>query len=251
MRHAETAGSRSPTYEPGPEALLLGDHDPELLSTAFEDEGFADLGSLESAILADRSRSRIASRSPWFLHARASVAAALVRAAADLPRGYAFVVHEAYRPLARQAASWAAALERARAGGLDGAAARRAASAYVAPPELAGHPTGGALDLGLAFEGRELDLGTPFNAEPAETGNATYLAATNISPRQRALRSILAEALSAEGFVNYPSEWWHWSLGDPYWARVAGRPIRYAPVEEESLAAAFRPGPSAPEGSRP
>ncbi|MDT7587682.1 MAG: zinc D-Ala-D-Ala dipeptidase, partial [Pseudonocardiales bacterium] len=25
-------------------------------------------------------------------------------------------------------------------------------------------------------------------------------------------------ALHSVGFVNYPTEWWHWSYGDRYWA---------------------------------
>jgi hypothetical protein len=34
--------------------------------------------------------------------------------------------------------------------------------------------------------------------------------------------------------VNYPTEWWHWSFGERYWAFVtgAGR-TRYAPVRLE------------------
>jgi len=28
--------------------------------------------------------------------------------------------------------------------------------------------------------------------------------------------------MEAAGFVNYPTEWWHWSFGDRYWAFCAG-----------------------------
>ena len=31
-------------------------------------------------------------------------------------------------------------------------------------------------------------------------------------------RSIMSRALSSVGFVNYPTEYWHWSYGDRYWA---------------------------------
>jgi zinc D-Ala-D-Ala dipeptidase len=31
-------------------------------------------------------------------------------------------------------------------------------------------------------------------------------------------RDILAQAMDAAGFINYPQEWWHWSYGDRYWA---------------------------------
>jgi hypothetical protein len=33
------------------------------------------------------------------------------------------------------------------------------------------------------------------------------------------------------GFVNYPTEWWHWSYGDRYWALATGAPAAcYGPV---------------------
>ena len=31
-------------------------------------------------------------------------------------------------------------------------------------------------------------------------------------------RAQLIEIMSHQGFVNYPTEWWHWSYGDRYWA---------------------------------
>jgi D-alanyl-D-alanine dipeptidase len=38
-------------------------------------------------------------------------------------------------------------------------------------------------------------------------------------------REILCDALTRAGFVNYPTEWWHWSYGDRYWAFVTGAPV--------------------------
>jgi len=35
-------------------------------------------------------------------------------------------------------------------------------------------------------------------------------------------RRHLGRALTAEGFVNYPTEWWRWSFGDRYWALLTG-----------------------------
>jgi D-alanyl-D-alanine dipeptidase len=43
--------------------------------------------------------------------------------------------------------------------------------------------------------------------------------------------------LSAQGLVNYPTEWWHWSYGDRYWALVTGAPhAPYGPIVERSAA---------------
>jgi D-alanyl-D-alanine dipeptidase len=33
--------------------------------------------------------------------------------------------------------------------------------------------------------------------------------------------------MRATGFVNYPTEWWHWSYGDRYWAYALGKRIAF------------------------
>lgn len=49
----------------------------------------------------------------------------------------------------------------------------------------------------------------------------------------RANRDVLGDALSAAGLVNYPTEWWHWSFGDRYWALGTGAPsAHYGPWEQ-------------------
>lgn len=39
---------------------------------------------------------------------------------------------------------------------------------------------------------------------------------------QSALQFVMAKALEEVGLVNYPTEWWHWSYGDRYWAMATG-----------------------------
>lgn len=46
---------------------------------------------------------------------------------------------------------------------------------YVAPIDVAGHPTGGAIDITLLENGTEVDMGTEFNDIPIEPENLTYL----------------------------------------------------------------------------
>jgi D-alanyl-D-alanine dipeptidase len=83
--------------------------------------------------------------------------------------------------------------------------------------------TGGAVDLTLIDEnGLTLNMGTDFNAEPLKTQNATYTAAQNISIEALRNRQLLMSVMSKAGFVNYPTEWWHWSYGDKYWALQTG-----------------------------
>jgi D-alanyl-D-alanine dipeptidase len=72
------------------------------------------------------------------------------------------------------------------------------------------HNEGAAVDLTLiGGDGRELDMGTPFDtfSSAAHTANASGEAATN--------RRLLVQLMSAEGFTNYEKEWWHFSYPVP------------------------------------
>ena len=65
-------------------------------------------------------------------------------------------------------------------------------------------------------------MGTPVDASPEESDGACYFAAENVSAEARHNRAVLADALEGAGLVNYPTEWWHWSFGDRYWALSRG-----------------------------
>jgi D-alanyl-D-alanine dipeptidase len=39
-----------------------------------------------------------------------------------------------------------------------------------------------------------------------------------ISKTAQQNRMLLLEIMQAQGFINYPTEWWHFSYGDRYWA---------------------------------
>ena len=46
-------------------------------------------------------------------------------------------------------------------------------------------------------------------------------------------KALLARVLCREGLVNYPTEWWHYSFGDRYWALATGAAAAlYGPVDE-------------------
>ncbi|WP_082771970.1 M15 family metallopeptidase [Actinoplanes sp. TFC3] len=170
--------------------------------------------------------------------ARAAVRAGLaerLRAARELlPAGIALRVVEGHRtPAAQQAVITAYEAEvRAAHPGVQGAELRHLTSRFVAPVEVAPHVAGAAVDLTLAeVPGDELDLGTPIDATPEVSGGACYFAAPGISASARARRDLLARVLSAAGLVNYPTEWWHWSYGDRYWALMTGAPAAmYGPA---------------------
>lgn len=152
---------------------------------------------------------------------RVGVLDRLIKAQAALPDGLRLLFVEGYRPPALQRRYFEEYADELRAAHPDWDADRVhvAASRYVSPPEIAPHSAGAAVDLTLVDPtGRELDLGTPMNASPEESAGACYTAAENITPRARANRAILSTALTEAGLVNYPTEWWHWSYGDRYWA---------------------------------
>jgi zinc D-Ala-D-Ala dipeptidase len=105
------------------------------------------------------------------------------------------------------------------------------ATRYVSAPEIAPHVSGAAIDLTLCDpDGNELDLGSPINASPEASDGVCYFDAL-VNTVARRHRSILRDSLVEVGMINYPTEWWHWSYGDRYWALMTGRAAAlYGPI---------------------
>jgi zinc D-Ala-D-Ala dipeptidase len=93
------------------------------------------------------------------------------------------------------------------------------------------HTTGGAVDLTLAWRGSPLMLGTGFDSFTEGAAAAAFEHADSVTRR---LRRVLAKAMSDQGFVVYPLEWWHWSYGDDVWAQANGCAALYEIVEHWS-----------------
>ena len=169
------------------------------------------------------------------VHLRRGVLDRLLAAQALLPEGLRLLFVEGYRPPALQRRYFERYADELRAAHPDWPAdrIRTAASRYVSPPEIAPHSAGAAVDLTLVdADGRELDLGTEMNANPEQSDGACYTDAPNITDQAREHRTLLGGALTASGLVNYPTEWWHWSYGDRYWALATGAPAAlYGPRE--------------------
>ncbi len=166
---------------------------------------------------------------------RAGLANRLLAANDLLPAGIGLHVVEGHRsPAAQQAIvnSYSAELCAAHPG-ISPSELRRLSSRFVAPLEVAPHVAGAAVDLTLVDAcGQQLDLGTPIDATPEQSDGACYFAADGIGTDARAHRELLARVLGEVGLVNYPTEWWHWSYGDRYWALVSGAPhALYGPVD--------------------
>jgi zinc D-Ala-D-Ala dipeptidase len=167
---------------------------------------------------------------------RASLALRLGEAQRLLPDGLHLRVIEGFRPQVSQRRIIEAYAGRLRADhpGLTGFELERLTSRYVAPLDVAPHVAGAAVDVTLVDQtGRELDLGCPLDATPEESDGRCYLSAPGLSAEATANRALLALVLGAVGLVNYPTEWWHWSYGDRYWAMVTGAPhALFGPVAD-------------------
>ncbi|RQT26004.1 M15 family metallopeptidase [Burkholderia contaminans] len=227
--------------------IVISLSDPVVRSIALLEshEGFVDLAGFHPRIAVDLGRRDIASRSPHFLKVRRGVADRLIAAAHTLPDGLRLYVKEGYRPLALQRDSFSAHLAHLRRtlNPLpDEATLIALTSHHVAPPEVAAHPTGAAVDLTLiSAEDIELDMGCVMNATDQESSGACYTHNPFVSRAAARNREVLITALTSAGLTNYPSEWWHWSFGDRYWAVMHDQShALYGPVEENMLDEAAR-----------
>ncbi|MEI8410817.1 MULTISPECIES: M15 family metallopeptidase [unclassified Kribbella] len=158
--------------------------------------------------------------------ARESVADRLAMADAFLPAGVRLQVVEGLRLIESQQEiydGYRAELERLHPG-ISDHDVHVLASRFVSPVEVAPHVAGAAVDLTLIGAHGPLDLGTPIDATPERSNGACFFDATNVSREARTNRALLADVLTAAGLVNYPTEWWHWSFGDRYWAYLEDRP---------------------------
>jgi D-alanyl-D-alanine dipeptidase len=201
--------------------LLLSD--PVIQELRFQEIGDPVLDLREVPQL--RLDRRLADPEGSFAGLRKGTLDRLLTAQETLPTDVRLLIVEGYRPLPLQQRYFDEYQQELRERFPDWAddRVRVEASKYVSPPEVGPHCTGGAVDLTLCTpDGEELDLGTQVNDSPVASDNACFTAAEGISPQARQNRDLLVKALSAAGLVNYPTEWWHWSYGDRYWAAITG-----------------------------
>lgn len=109
----------------------------------------------------------------------------------------------------------------------------------IVPP----HSTGGAVDIEIVDkDGLPLDFGmklSDWNVVPPDLCATQFDEITDAAASNRRL---LVETLLAEGFVNYPREWWHFSYGDQYWAfSSASAQALYGTVQESIINAGLVP----------
>ena len=92
-----------------------------------------------------------------------------------------------------------------------------AAHQLIAVPEVAGHPSGGAVDVTIFDEKAEkqVDMGTKiYDFETKDI----YTFSPFITRKQEENRLLLRKCMLKAGFVPFDGEWWHFSFGDKEWA---------------------------------
>lgn len=82
------------------------------------------------------------------------------------------------------------------------------------------HSTGGAVDVTIVHKknGRELNMGNKINSISFKS--QTF---ATIEHKAKKNRKLLFDLMTDAGFVNVPTEWWHYSYGDQYWAAFCSK----------------------------
>jgi D-alanyl-D-alanine dipeptidase len=107
-----------------------------------------------------------------------------------------------------------------------------AAHRRIAVPDVAGHPTGGAVDVHVLRAGDPIDMGTSI----WHFSRDAFTFSPFIGRAAWENRQLLRRAMMSAGFAPFDGEWWHFSYGDKEWARYYRRPgALYDQVGHEAL----------------
>lgn len=165
---------------------------------------------------------------------RKSVADRLYKVADKLPDDICIKIYSAYRSRARLEEIWKNEIERIEKenpGMQRGEILALVKFKATAPDSnMGGHDTGAAIDMALCDKnGNDLDYGTKYHE------NAMARSTVALTSEQKQNRKYLLKLMKSQGFVQQPSQWWHYSYGDRYWAVYRGkrRAAIYGSAEKE------------------
>lgn len=177
---------------------------PLLAEASGEIPGLVDISRLDPTIQLDiryatsnNFTGRVVYPAPRCL-LREDVAERLLRVHQKLKEsGYGLKIYDGYRPLAVQKKFWSI----------------MPVEDYVADPfKGSRHNRGAAVDVGLVdSEGNEVPMPSKYD-DFTEKAHRDYTGATE---EELANRALLEEAMQSEGFLPFPSEWWHFDA--PGW----------------------------------
>lgn len=167
---------------------------------------------------------------------RKSVYEKLKEANAQLPKGIRFCLYEGYRSLALQKMIFEKQYGHVKSRHPDWSLADifNETTKLVSPvinqdgsKNIPPHSTGAAIDVYLIDKnGAPLDMGIhPKDWMKDKDGHLSLTHSNIISEEAKTNRQIMSRVLTNAGFVNYPTEYWHWSYGDKYWAFMKKQPF--------------------------
>jgi zinc D-Ala-D-Ala dipeptidase len=160
---------------------------------------------------------------------RKTVYEKLKKAQALLPQGLHFCLYEGYRSLQLQKMLFDTRYAKIKAQHPDWSRQQlfKETIKLVSPiinlddsENIPPHSTGGAIDVYLINDkGEAVDMGIhPKDWMTDLNGSLSLTDSDVISEKAKQYRHTMSMVLSQVGFVNYPTEYWHWSYGDRYWA---------------------------------
>lgn len=162
------------------------------------------------------------------VYVREAVLEMLIKAQAEVKAidpVYDLEIYCGYRSLDIQKSNFAKSIELqlAENPALEGDELIERAHRFSASPDVAGHPTGGAVDVQIVTPDGPLDFGTPIHSYSKDM----YTLSPFISKEAWHNRQLLRICMTKVGFAPLDSEWWHFSYGDREWAAYYNKPFAH------------------------
>lgn len=206
--------------------------DPKVLAIPIHDNHDAWVDLTKQNVIAYGPSPEIPNNQDY-TYLRKTVYEKLVEAQRKLPKGLRFCLYEGYRSLALQKMIFEKQFSNVKTRHPDWSPQQlftettKLVSPVINPDKshnIPPHSTGSAIDVYLINNrGEPVDMGIHPKDWMQDAGGVLSLTASeHISAVAKKNRQIMSDALNAVGFVNYPTEYWHWSYGDRYWAYVTG-----------------------------
>lgn len=159
---------------------------------------------------------------------RKTVFEKLCRAQDDLPDGWYFKLYEGFRSIEVQKILFDEVYNKVAADHpyMNYAELFREATRLISPVKnldgsinIPAHNTGGAIDIEIVTEnGQLIDMGMALKDWMIVEPDLCLTDYQDLNAIAKQNRKILLHVMSTNDFVNYPTEWWHFSYGDRYWA---------------------------------
>lgn len=151
---------------------------------------------------------------------RKSVYEKLIKVSKDLKKinnNYKIIVAYGFRDMKKQKKYFSEILEEVKDKFTDKMEMYEYIHEKIAVPEVAGHPTGGAVDAAI-FDVSKNEI-LDFGCEILDYSTTKcYYENEEITEEQMNNRKLLRKTMMSEGFAPYDGEWWHFSYGDKEWA---------------------------------